>query len=739
MKKIKQLLVLLVLVFSTATYAQVSVDWQANIDSTNIFSSPRAVDLTNDGVLDIVLGGGLENFARTQAISAIDGATGDIIWQVGARNQIFGSATFYDITGDNIPDVFIGGRTAELIAIDGSNGAVIWEFYPQGDTMDPVDDDLFQFYTSQIVPDQNGDGYSDLLVANGGYPAAGPLDPDRPPNYIMVISALDGEELAKAMVPDEKETYMSPIVNDLDGDGEMDVLFGTGGETIGGSLWRATLSEVMSNDLSNAIELMSGANKGFLGPPSIADFNLDDVMDIVVHSYDGRIAAFDGATNEQLWLYEFPGTESYATPAIGRFTDDLIPDIITTAAVGLAPSFDSFKMILIDGATGELVFQESRDGWSLITPVAVDFDGDGFDEGIFCSNSSFTAGPPFQHQVLLIDFNDDTITTLVDFLDGTNLAITPWVGDLENDGALDLVYAHHLSPSTPKPSDGFTVKRLNLDTDTPDNIAFGAYLGTNYDGTYDNPLEACAAFSMEETHADASCFGVANGNYTISVTGGTPPYIYTRNGVDTPPITSTGLTAQNQVAGEYNVICTDVNGCTTEVTVIIESPAEIEVVIDSLLASSGSVADASISLDVSGGSEEFNYTWNHDAALNTPNITNLINGWYCVTITDENTLCEVTECIDLFPVGINDLAAEVGINIYPNPASEVLNIDLDNLPINTSETVRVSIYNTLGEQIKTQVVQSTNTSLLLSHFQSGLYYVQIEAGTQQFTKKVVVH
>lgn len=93
------------------------------------FSSPRVADLNNDSVGDIILGAGrLEFQACDSAVFALDGKTGEMLWKVSAKDQIFGSATLKDITYDGIPDVFINGRSAELIAINGKSGEIIWRF-----------------------------------------------------------------------------------------------------------------------------------------------------------------------------------------------------------------------------------------------------------------------------------------------------------------------------------------------------------------------------------------------------------------------------------------------------------------------------------------------------------------------------------------------------------------------------------------------------------------------------------
>ncbi len=98
---------------------------------------------------------------------------------------------------------------------------------------------------------------------------------------------------------------------------------------------------------------------------------------------------------------------------------------------------------------------------------------------------------------------------------------------------------------------------------------------------------------------NVSCFGISNGTATVNVTGGTPPYNYSwENGQNEQ--TATGLLPK---AEGYNVIVTDANFCSVEVT----SPPVLE---PSALAIGGtSVTDVTCfggtdgiaTLDVSGG------------------------------------------------------------------------------------------------------------------------------------------
>src|SRR5690349_19882920 len=95
--------------FFSCTHKSSSLSWSTYIDSIGTYSSPRLVDLSHDMIPDIILGaGGKEEQHSDTAVVALDGATGKVLWSIPGSNQYVGSAIFTDITGDNIPDIFIG-------------------------------------------------------------------------------------------------------------------------------------------------------------------------------------------------------------------------------------------------------------------------------------------------------------------------------------------------------------------------------------------------------------------------------------------------------------------------------------------------------------------------------------------------------------------------------------------------------------------------------------------------------
>src|SRR5688572_16808679 len=103
--------------------------WSVNYSGMGTFSSPRVTDLNRDGVGDVIFGAGREEFQTCDsAVIAVDGRNGKMLWNVRAKDQIFGSAALKDLNGDGVDDVIINGRSAELMAINGKTGKVLWRF-----------------------------------------------------------------------------------------------------------------------------------------------------------------------------------------------------------------------------------------------------------------------------------------------------------------------------------------------------------------------------------------------------------------------------------------------------------------------------------------------------------------------------------------------------------------------------------------------------------------------------------
>ena len=443
--------------------------------------------------MDIIMGAGRQEFiACDTAVFALSGKDGSMLWAVGARDQIFGSAGLMDISGDGVPEVFIGGRSAELMAIDGKDGSVIWEFFPQGDSLTAADSGWYNFYNPQFIPDQNEDGVKEILISNGGDVLAEPYDPKRAPGSLVIIDPLNGELLAKAMMPDKKEIYMSVVAADLEDDGKVEVVFGTGGETIGGNLYVGSLEAILEGDLSGANLIASGDSKGFIAPPVVVEINSDGVKDIVVNTVDGRMIAFDGVSLEPLWGGQIPNTEVYSSLGLGDFTGDGVVDFFGVYAIGVWPDLKSTRPLLIDGAKGELISIDSIGFYQTSSPIVADVNGDGHLDALL--NVNFFLPDPSGNQIihntlLVYDFHRQGRYAIVPPVVGSNVSSTPWIGDLDGNGKMDIIYCQMITPDKTYTYDGIRINRVELSVKVEKPVIWGAYMGSQYNGIFQSDLK----------------------------------------------------------------------------------------------------------------------------------------------------------------------------------------------------------------------------------------------------------
>lgn len=459
--------------------------WSVNFKGIGTFSSPRITDLNGDGTGDIVFGAGREEFqACDSAIMALDGLTGKMLWHVPSIDHIFGSAALKDLNGDQVEDIIIGGRSAELFAINGKTGTVIWQFDKRKGKQK-----WRNFYNPQFIADQNSDGLEDILISNGGNVLAAPHDmKGREPGNLMVISARDGQLLAKASTPDKNETYMSvSALPDSDGK-DYQVIFGTGGETTGGNLFVTSLSSIISGDISGAKLLDSSPVKGYIAPAVWIDITGDSIPDIVANAVEGKLVAFNGKNYQPLWSVKVPNSEAYSSLAPGFYTDDNIPDFFVSFAVGEWPQLEWSRQVMVDGASGKIALTDSLGFYQTSSPVVIDLDGNGKDEALLSVNIHIydeQNNRALYNMIVNLDFNNGEVTQLTDPVKGSNISTTPWIGDLDQNGLLDIVYCHGSNTKKSYTFDGMQVHRIETKIPILKKIKWGAYMGSEYNGVFD--------------------------------------------------------------------------------------------------------------------------------------------------------------------------------------------------------------------------------------------------------------
>lgn len=461
-------LLLLALLFLSAflLWPEKRSSWERSFERIGTFSSPRIADLNGDGIRDVVLGAGANEFeASDTAVIALDGTTGAVLWAVGGIDQIFSTPVFLNINQDASPDVVMSGRSGQLIAIDGATGRVLWDFGRDG----KPDFKLYNIYTPALIPDQNNDQILDLVVAQGGDVTKRPHETDRPPGMLMVLSGKDGALLAYDTMPDGHETYMSPVV--FEQAGETQILFGSGGETVGGNFYQVPLRALLNDNLSAAKVLANGPSQGFIASPLRHDLNADGTPDILINSVAGQVIALNGENHEVLWQAGIDSAEVYTYPTVGYFDADTVPDVFVNFGVGIWPDQVQCRQMAFSGVDGSVLFEDSLSFFSMSSPVSIDLDGNRRDEVLLSVNFSvektlaggYTISNEVHNKLVAIDFASGKQLRLDLDLPGPNLALTPYLDDLDADGQVDLIYAYHTDAHRIGQFNGLRIIRKELD------------------------------------------------------------------------------------------------------------------------------------------------------------------------------------------------------------------------------------------------------------------------------------
>lgn len=332
-------------------------------------SAFRLVDVSGDGVLDVILGfaTGADGYGIPQVvcdiyfnsthpcyggIMALEGATGRELWRHYSFHEVFALNCNVDLDGDKVPDCLGAGRAGAFQAVSGRDGSLLWNYGPQESK-----NNIMNVYTPSYISDIDNDHVPDLVVAHGGDPLAEPGSPYRLSGRLLIMSGRTGEVITWVGLPDEKETYYSTqVYPQLDATPM--VLFGSGGETHSGSLWVISLDHLMQGKMDMARPIYTDKFKGVMTPPVLIDLTGDGVLDIVIAPFNSTVIALDGHTYDVIWNYTFPLSETYSTPAAGYYNDDDIPDFLVKFAFGPGfPVYYRSQTTVLDGKTGKPLLQ----------------------------------------------------------------------------------------------------------------------------------------------------------------------------------------------------------------------------------------------------------------------------------------------------------------------------------------------------------------------------------------------
>lgn len=302
--------------FQTSTYGGVG-GWVYQVDVNYDYNGDAFPD-----VLAAVSDGDGSGPAR---IFAVDGKTGDVIWDCYTGGPNFSVIGVRDFNGDNIPDAIGGASDASeyygfVYGIDGANGSIQWTFEAGGSSVWALGqlNDLNGKGVQDIIAGDFGGNFYFLDAENGDELYAGSLGfsniilrfaelddvngdghPDFVPAYsgtnATVLNGLDGSNIWFQALADK--AWNVARIGDVSGDGINDIIAGT----------------LFSNNFCYFLDGVDGEvlhsipyNEPIDALNSIPDIVGDKSMEMVAGGRYGKIYCYSGGLNSVVGIPEIP-------------------------------------------------------------------------------------------------------------------------------------------------------------------------------------------------------------------------------------------------------------------------------------------------------------------------------------------------------------------------------------------------------------------------------------------------
>ncbi len=168
--------------------------------------------------------------------------------------------------------------------------------------------------------------------------------------------------------------------------------------------------------------------------------------------------------------------------------------------------------------------------------------------------------------------------------------------------------------------------------------------------------QPAAPLTVTAVIQDVNCFGESNGSIDLTVTGGTAGYTFDwQNSAFNLSYSQEDLI--NFPADAYRYEVTDANGCQAIDTLDINEPDELIPVINPTHIACYGEATGEIDLVVTGGTTPYFYAWSNGPI--TEDQTNLIAGFYAVTVTDDHGCVANTDITLLQPTDTISFTADI--------------------------------------------------------------------------------
>jgi hypothetical protein len=380
---------------------------ECGTSQSDIRSAPAIADLDNDGHLEIVVttggdpashrNGGVLVYRHSSPWSfsvvpewpqpRIDElGLGDGSRQPdGCWDGIWGSPAVGDIDGDGDLEVVVIGLNRRIHAWNHDGVPVSgWPIYRDND-----DRLLRGGWSSPAMGDIDGDGLWEVVVGTNSPPWESGQTPDYSKATVWAING-DSSNVPGWPVTTENNVQSSPVLGDIDGDGRLEVVVGSGVTVEGGDGRRVY---AWNDDGSTASGWPKSTGGDMYAPPALGDLDGDGDLEVIIGCGTENEASPPPCTSLYVWDGDGSPLPGFPVSPPGNGTVSSDPN-------GLP-----------------------------YTPVLADYDGDGTVEILVVNRWSWG--------ISTVD-GDGTPHNDVSLQSQSGFSSPPLVDDLDNDGQLEI-------------------------------------------------------------------------------------------------------------------------------------------------------------------------------------------------------------------------------------------------------------------------------------------------------------
>ncbi len=429
----------------TFQYRQSRIIWQFQANPSWILDVEAIGDIDGDSIDEIAVGTyNAHNYVNI--VYLISGKEGNLLWSYTPQSTgISKLAALKDINNDNFEDIAAvvqgGPNMAEFQVLSGANGSLVWSYVTNYNSA----------YDVEAISDINNDGINDVIGSTSGLPP----DPD---NRVLLLDGVTGELIwdysLSVLGFNSKDVE---AIQDVDGDGIADVLFGTLGSSCPGpqsehifvvSGRNGTLIWSRGPNFGVAVESISSI-KG-VGEDVISAAQCEVSWG---ESRVYRLRREDGAVIWQFETTQCPNANEFLSVKVIRdINDDGVDDVITQQERGGLTSCAG--IYAIDGMSGGQIWRRvginGIGGWDSAVSTVMDINGDGITDVLVPAEIG-----PLEEQGTLYALEGDTGHLLWSFDSNTKITASVGISDINGNGIPDvittdgngIVYALEGSPS----------------------------------------------------------------------------------------------------------------------------------------------------------------------------------------------------------------------------------------------------------------------------------------------------